>query len=115
VQALGKLESYFILNCDETSWELYPNGILTWVDPKSDEVALNVIRNETDCFTVMVTISLSRMELPRYLLRKGGTERCERIQFGEAQENPIYHSRTGWMTEEMMLRYIGGIASHRCR
>jgi hypothetical protein len=36
----------FILNCDETAWKLYLNGILTWADRGSDDIALNVTGNK---------------------------------------------------------------------
>jgi hypothetical protein len=49
----------FVLNCDETSCKLYPNGILTWADRGSDHIVLNVAGNEKECFPVMATISLS--------------------------------------------------------
>jgi hypothetical protein len=95
-----------MLHCAETSWKLYPNGILPWADRGSDNVTLDVSGNEKDCFTVMATISLSRTKLPLYILGKGLTERCERSQFGEVQLHQTDHSRTDWTTEDTMLRYI---------
>jgi hypothetical protein len=35
-----------ILNWDETSWKLSPNGILTWADRGSDNFPVNVTGNE---------------------------------------------------------------------
>jgi hypothetical protein len=97
----------FVLNCDEISWKLYPNRMLTWADRGSDRIVFNVTGNEKECFTVMATISLSGTKLPVSILGKGLTDRCEINQFGEIHKHQTDHSRTGWMTEETMLRYLG--------
>jgi hypothetical protein len=60
-ELFGSEDLDFILNCDETSCRLYPNGIFTWTDRGSDNFALNVTGNEKDSFTIMAAISLSRM------------------------------------------------------
>jgi hypothetical protein len=35
-----------VLNCGETSWKLYPNGILTWADTGRQNVAISITGND---------------------------------------------------------------------
>jgi hypothetical protein len=95
-----------ILNCDESSCKLYPNGILTWAETGSQNVAVPVCGNEKDAMTVMAAVTAGRTKLPLDILAKGSTTRCEVSQLGELGEHVSDHSPTGWMTEETMVRYL---------
>jgi hypothetical protein len=47
------------LNCDETSWKLCPNDILTWAETSSQNAAISITGNEKNTLTVMVTVRLT--------------------------------------------------------
>jgi hypothetical protein len=95
-----------ILNCDESSWKLYPHGILTWAETGSQNMAIPVCGHEKDVMTVMATVTLGRRKFPLYIRAKGSTTRCEVSQLGELGEHVSDHSPTGWITEETMFRYL---------
>jgi hypothetical protein len=96
-----------VLNCDETSWQLYRNGILTWADTWSQNVAISATENEKDSLTVMATVSLARQKLPLYIMAKGETIRCEAMQLGDLGENGSDHSSSRWLTADKTIRYLG--------
>jgi hypothetical protein len=48
-----------VLNCDGTNWKLYLNGILTWMDTGSQNVAISITNNEKNGLTVMETVNLT--------------------------------------------------------
>jgi hypothetical protein len=107
IELVNRQDRDLVLNCDESSWKLYPNGILTWAETGSQNVAIPVTGNEKDAITVMATISFGGKKLPLYILAKGKTARCEASQLGELGEHVCDHSPTGWMTENTMVRYLG--------
>jgi hypothetical protein len=98
-----------IVNCDETSWRLYPNGILTWARAGSDGVAVEIMGDEKMSITAMATITADtkgRNKLPLYLIAKGKTKRVEISQLGEIGVHQADHSQSGWQTVDTMKRYI---------
>jgi hypothetical protein len=104
-EIMSRTDPQFILNCDETSWRLYPNGILTWADKGSQNIAVAIRGNEKEALTVMATVTRAGTKLPLYILAKGETTRCETSQLGELGENAADHSSSGWMTEHAATRY----------
>jgi hypothetical protein len=104
---ISNAEPDSVLNCDETSWKLHPNGILTWAATGSQNVAIATSGNEKDALTVMATISLAAQKLPLYILAKGETMRCEMTQLGDIGDHASDHSSSGWMTTSTMIRYLG--------
>ena len=46
-----------ILNCDETSWTVFPNNILTWADVGAECVPLKVNGDEKNCLTALATVT----------------------------------------------------------
>jgi hypothetical protein len=104
---INSAEPDSVLNCDETSWKLYPNGILTWADTGSQNVAIATNGNEKDALTVMATVSLAAQKLPLYILAKGETVRCEMTQLGDIGNHASDHTSSGWMTTPTMIRYLG--------
>jgi hypothetical protein len=95
-----------ILNCDETSWRLYPNGILTWAEIGSENVIAEIAGDEKECITAMATITADGRKLPLYLIAKGKTPRVEESQLGPIGANGADHSPSGWQTAETMQNYI---------
>lgn len=84
-----------IVNCDETSWQLFPNGILTWADTGSDNIQTKVNGNTKDSITVMGTITAANTKLPLHMIAKGSTERAEISQFGDISYHKSTHSTNG--------------------
>jgi hypothetical protein len=107
VKLVYSSDSELALDCDESSWKLYPNGMLTWAETGSQNVAISVNGNEKDAITVMTTVTLGRTKWPFYILAKGSTPQCEGSQLGELGEHVSDHSPTGWMTQETMIRSLG--------
>jgi hypothetical protein len=95
-----------ILNCDETCWRLYPNGILTWAEIGSENVLAEIDGDEKAGITAMATITADNRKLPLYCIAKGKTTRCEASQLGLAAPNGSDHSESGWQTTETMLNYL---------
>jgi hypothetical protein len=54
----------FVQNCDETHRKLYPNGVLTWAEKGSQNVAILVIGDEQNAITVMVTVTVGSKSSP---------------------------------------------------
>jgi hypothetical protein len=104
---VNKQDGDLVLNCDESSWKLYPTGILTWAETGSQNVAVPITGSEKDAITVMATITFGGKKLPLYILAKGITTRCEVSQLGELGDHSCDHSPTGWMTEKTMIHYWG--------
>jgi hypothetical protein len=94
------------LNYDETVWKFHPNGIFTWADTGSQHIPVNVTGNDKDSITVMASVTLAKTKLPLYILAKGRTERCESSQLRKLVSHQPFHSPTGWITEQTMLRCL---------
>jgi hypothetical protein len=62
-----------VLNTDETSWCLWPHGILTWCERNTDNIHALIDGNEKDNFTALATITASGKRLPLLILARGGT------------------------------------------
>jgi hypothetical protein len=95
-----------VINCDETCWRLYPNGILTWAKKGSDGVSLDFSGNEKAAIIVLATISAAGMKLSLFILAKGKTKRVESTQFGNLSEHRGDRSPTGCTTAETMRPYL---------
>jgi hypothetical protein len=96
----------FILNCDETAWRLYPNGILTWWDTGVDGVATWILGDEKDAMTVLATISASHTKWPLFFVAKGKTQRVENSQIGDVGDNWRSHSESGCMNGDIFCDYL---------
>jgi hypothetical protein len=90
-------ENDMILNCDEISWRLYPNSILTWWDTAGNDVSIHIHGDEKDCLTMFATISVSGIKYSLCFLAKGKTERVERTQIADHRRS---HTESGWMTSD---------------
>jgi hypothetical protein len=95
-----------ILNCDETSWRLYPNNILTWWTTGADDVSIHVKGDEKGCITVLATISASQQKWPLFFVAKGKTQRVEESQIGDVSANWRTHSESGWMNGDIFCEYL---------
>ena len=64
-----------ILNCDETSWTVFPNNILTWADVGAECVPLKVNGDEKNCLTALATVTANGGKLSLFFIAKGLTDR----------------------------------------
>jgi hypothetical protein len=101
-----------ILNCDETSWQSYPNNILIWWDTAADDVFIHIQGDEKDCLTVLAIISVSGIKWLPYFLAKGKTERVERTQIGDVGDHWQLHTESGWMTSDTFGEYLRLLRTH---
>jgi hypothetical protein len=99
-------ELSYVVNCDETCWRLYPNGILTWAKKGADGVSLDIRGNEKASITALATITAENTKLPLFIIAKGKTKRAEATQLGNIKEHRGDHSVNGWTTAETMSRYL---------
>ena len=83
-----------IVNCDETSLQLFPNGILTWADTGSDSIQTAVNGNVKDSITIMGTITAAGTKLPLHIIAKGNAERVEASHLGDISYRKSTHSTT---------------------
>ena len=113
---IGELLNTFprdrILNCDETSWQVFPNSLKTWAETGSQNIQIQVNGNTKDSITVLATIAADGTKCPLFLVAKGKTERCERNQFEDTLYHWKTHSINGWSTTETFQQYLHFISEH---
>lgn len=97
----------FIINIDETSWQLFPNNLLVWQNKGEDHNVCYLNKaNPKDCMTVMAGISASGTKLPLMFVATGLTDQCEKGQLGDVHPHWKIHSESGWVNEEVFLQYL---------
>lgn len=96
----------YVLNCDETSWKLFPSGLLTWADTGSQNVSTYIFSSDKECLTVMATVSANGRKFPLLFVADGKTELVEQSQLGDVGHHWRAHSENGWMTSEIMELYL---------
>ena len=101
-----------IINCDETSYCLYPKGLLTWAVVGQDNVKTLIQGNEKDNMTVIASITAEGKKLPLMFIAKGKTERAENSQIGDIGPHWKTHSESGWMTNEAFQEYLKKLREH---
>jgi hypothetical protein len=105
-ELLGREDQDWIVNCDETSWLLYPRGLLTWSDRGATSVQVHIEGDEKECFTATAAITASGIKLPLQILAKGKTARVHAPQLGDVRGHWCDHSPSGWQTEETFGRSL---------
>ena len=101
-----------IVNCDETSYCLYPKGLLTWAIVGEDNVRTLINGSEKENITVIASITADGEKLPLMFIAKGKTERVEESQIGDISSHWKTHSETGWMTNETFQEYLKKLREH---
>jgi hypothetical protein len=102
-----------ILNCDETSWQVYPRALQTWAEVGSETVGIVIDGDEKACLTAHATISAAGEKLPLLLLAEGKTPVVETTQIGDVQEHWKDHTPNGWQTEETFMKYLLNVRLHK--
>ena len=111
-QLLSTVDHGRIINCDETSWRAFPNGILTWAETGSDSININVMSNEKESLTVIASIKADGTKIPLYFIAKGKTQACEASQIGDVSPHMPAHSENGWTTAETFSGYLIFLRQH---
>ena len=107
---IGELLNTFprdrILNCDETSWQIFPNFLKTWAETGSQNIQIRVNGNPKDSITVLATIAPNGTKCPLFIIAKGKTNRCEESQLSDTAYHIRTHSINGWSTAETFQEYL---------
>jgi len=101
-----------ILNCDETSWQVFPNRIKTWAKTGSQNVQIRVNGNVKESITALATVAADGTKCPLYLIAQGDTDRCEKSQLGDTAHHFTNHSHNGWSTTETFKEYLHQISDY---
>lgn len=101
-----------ILNCDETSWQIFPNRLKTWAEKGSQNVQIHVNGNVKESITALVTVATDGTKCPLYLIAQGDSNTCEKTQFGDTVHHFTNHSHKGWSTSETFQDYLHKISDH---
>jgi hypothetical protein len=105
-QLLQNVDDDLILNCDEPTWRLYPNNILTWWETGQEDVSIHIDGDEKGTMTVLATIWASRKKWPLFFVAKGKTARVDHSQIGDAGNNWRTHSESEWMRGDLLVEYL---------
>ena len=100
------------MNCDETSWQLFPNRIKTYGQTGSQNVQIKVNGNPKESITALATIAADGTKRPLFLIAKGETEKCEHNQLGDTSYHFTDHSSNGWETKDTFKNYLHQISDY---
>ena len=98
-----------ILNCDETSWQVFPNRLKTWAQKGSRNVQIHVNGNVKESITALAT---DVTKCPLYLIAQGDSDKCQKSQLGDTAHHFTNHSHKGWSTSETFQAYLHKISNH---
>jgi hypothetical protein len=90
------------MNCDETSWKLYSNGILTWVQTGNENISIEIKDDEKATIIAMATINTHGKMFPLYLIAKGKIKQIDIPQLGDIGIHKSDHSPAGWPNVDVM-------------
>jgi hypothetical protein len=95
-----------ILNVDETSWRLFPSGLLAWAEVGSEDAPVQVSGQLKDGVTILAMITGGLQKLPLVILAAGRTERVEVTQLGNVGRHFIDHNQSGRTARETFCRNL---------
>ena len=104
-----KVEPKYIVNIDETSWEVVPKIFKSWHIKGHDHVLRYIQANPKDRITVMAGIRADGIKLPLQFLAAGRTEKVLNTQIGDVNYHFGSYSENGWCTKETFKDYLIGI------
>ena len=96
----------YIVNVDETSWEVVPTNIKCWHPVGKDHVVRYVNANEKERLTVVAGIRADGTKLPLQFIAKGKTEQVLESQIGDVFPHLRAFSESGWTNESTFLSYL---------
>jgi hypothetical protein len=100
------------VNFDETSWLLFPTGLVTWQRKGAKDVHVQIARSEKENITVLASITAGGDPLPLLFVAKGKTETVHRTQIGDVGRHWVDHTESGWTTEQLFGRYMQHLRNH---
>jgi hypothetical protein len=95
-----------IINCDETSWKVYPDHLVTWAVRGADHVPVAAGGNLKAAFTAVCSITAARTKLPMVMIASGKTDRAEGSQLGEIHRHSPMHTKSRWTTVSSFGDYL---------
>lgn len=104
-----KVEPKYIVNIDETSWEVVPKIFKSWHVKGQDHVLRYVQANTKERVTVMAGIRSDGVKLPLQFIASGKTDKVLDSQIGDVNYHYRTHSENGWCTKETFKDYLIGI------
>ena len=106
------VDEKYIINVDETSWNLVPSFIKTWHPIGRDHVVRYLNGNDKDKITVVASICADGTKLPLQFIAKGETSAVVESQIGDVGYHMKTFSSNGWTTAETFKQYLTGIRNH---
>ena len=107
-----KVEPKYIVNIDETSWEVVPKIFKSWHVKGQDHVLRYVQANTKERVTVMAGIRSDGVKLPLQFIASGKTDKVLDSQIGDVNYHYRTHSENGWCTKETFKDYLIGIREY---
>ena len=102
----------YIVNADETGWEVVPGNIKVWHIIGQDHVVRYVNANEKDKITVIGAITADGAKLPLQFIAKGETEAVLDSQIGDVGYHMRTFSSNGWTTAETFQQFLVGVRDY---
>ena len=106
------VEPCYIINIDETSWEVIPKILKCWHVKGRDHVLRYVNSNCKERITVVAGVRADGLRLPLQFIATGKTERVLDTQIGDVNYHFKNYSENGWTTKETFKDYIIGIRNY---
>ena len=106
------VEPCYIINIDETSWEVIQVILKCWHVKGKDHVLRYVNSNRKERITVVAGVRANGLRLPLQFIATGKTERVLDTQIGDVNYHFKNYSENGWTTKETFKDYIIGIRNY---
>ena len=108
-QLFKTVKPCYIINIDETSWEVIPKILKSWHVKGEDHVLRYVNSNCKENITVVAGVRADGLRLPLQFLATGKTEKVLETQIGDVGDHMKTFSENGWTTKETFKLYLLGI------
>ena len=105
-------ELRYIINIDETGWDVIPGNIRTWHMVGTDHVVRYVNANDKEKVTVVAAIAADGTKLPLQFIAKGTTPAVLESQIGDVNYHFRSYSENGWTTEVTFIEYLTGLRGY---
>ena len=103
---------HYIINIDETGWEVIPSNIRVWHMVGEDHVVRYINANDKEKVTVVAAVTADGTKLPLQFIAKGKTQEVIESQIGDVGYHFRAYSENGWTTEETFIEYLTGLRNH---
>lgn len=103
---------HYIINIDETGWEVVPGSIKVWHMVGADHVVRYANANQKEKITVVAAIAADGTKMPLQFIAKGKTDAVIETQIGDVGYHFRTFSENGWTTENTFIEYLTGLRHH---